>query len=141
MALTTCSYDKKRKMKPEDYEALVKSGCNWRPKNLDNVVIADLLNGYELKVTELLAEEGSFHPNGDCGCILMPDEYIFGLRCNHLIWIAGWHEQVALPTDVDDTEGDSWDESIARCVLFVANHKGALRVAMAYEDDDISDEE
>lgn len=36
--------------------------------------------------------ETKFHPSGNTGCIVSNDEYIFGIRCNHLIWIEGWSE-------------------------------------------------
>ncbi len=34
-------------------------------------------------------DDFSFHPNGECGCITLDDDYIFGIRCNHLIWYEG----------------------------------------------------
>ena len=34
-------------------------------------------------------ESFTFHPNGECGCIALCDDYIFGIRCDHLIWFEG----------------------------------------------------
>lgn len=36
--------------------------------------------------------ETKFHPNGNTGCIEVDDDYMFGIRCNHLIWIEGYSE-------------------------------------------------
>ena len=52
----------------------------------------------------------TFHPNGNCGCILVEDDYIFGIRCNHLIWV----------------EGSCEDEKDVIVVL--GNHKGSIRI-------------
>jgi hypothetical protein len=136
MSLPDSSYASRRVLREPDYWKLRGSGCPWKPTNLKNVVVEDLLDGEDVSTRGLL-EEGSFHPNGCSGCVLMPDEYIFGIRCDHLIWIAGWHEHIGLPhSDVED-----FDESETDCVLLVANHKGFLRVALLYEVEDITVEE
>ncbi len=54
----------------------------------------------------------AFHPDGCSGCILSNDEPVFGIRCNHLIWMTGDHE----------TDGPG--------VLLVGNHKGSLTMAL-----------
>lgn len=51
-----------------------------------------------------------FHPNGNTGCILANDDYMFGIRCDHLIWI----------------EGES--EVFGRGYMVVGNHKGTTVV-------------
>ena len=47
-----------------------------------------------------------FHPSNVCGCILLNDDYLFSIRCEHLMWIDGW----------SDTHGE--------CVFICGNHKG-----------------
>ena len=34
----------------------------------------------------------NFHPNGECGCIELDDDYLFDIRCNHLMWATGYCE-------------------------------------------------
>ena len=35
----------------------------------------------------------TFHPTGKCGCIELKDEEMFGIRCNHLMWMMeGWRK-------------------------------------------------
>ena len=79
----------------------------------------------------------SFHPNGKTGCIDLPDDYMLGIRCNHLIWIDGYCECVCWENaDIYTTEEDF--ETVSKkmtdadsilgnkCVLLVGNHKGIL---------------
>jgi hypothetical protein len=54
--------------------------------------------------------ETTFHPNGECGCISLFDEYMFGIRCNHLMWAEGWLE----------------DEDQSDAILIYGNHKGEV---------------
>lgn len=61
-------------------------------------------------------EDFTFHPNGHCGCVLLEDEYIFGIRCDHLIWMEGWCEIEA--------KGDS--------ILVLGNHKGHTVTKLIY---------
>lgn len=49
--------------------------------------VLDMYKDYEQNSTEIM-----FHPNGNTGCILVDDGYMFGIRCNHLIWIEGHSE-------------------------------------------------
>ena len=49
----------------------------------------------------------SFHPTGECGCINADDDYIFGIRCDHLIWFEGFCE--------DEKE---------QVIIVCGNHKG-----------------
>lgn len=55
----------------------------------------------------------TFHPNGETGTLCLDDEYIFGIRCNHLAWIIG------------ETE-EHWgnNESHHAAVLLIGNNKG-----------------
>lgn len=69
--------------------------------------VAKTLENYEIE-ENYNPVENDFHPNGDSGCILLDDDYLFNIRCNHLIWIDGYSE----------TYGDA--------VLLMGNHKGFL---------------
>lgn len=67
-------------------------------------------------------ERLSFHPNGNCGCILLDDDYAFGIRCNHLIWAEG---------NCEGTE-DFWTEKDRQkseydTILIYGNHKGVIK--------------
>lgn len=102
----------------KELDILNYSGCPWTPKDKDKVNVVDILCGDT--VNTAYVEEGSFHPNGCCGCTPMHDEYICGIRCDHLIWMCGWCEQY----------GNGNDD----CLLLVGNHKGLLNVTLLYED-------
>lgn len=54
-------------------------------------------------------EDLTFHPNGNCGCLLLNDDYAFGIRCDHLMWAEGTFEY---------ENGDA--------ILIWGNHKGIL---------------
>ena len=59
--------------------------------NLDcDVELVELNQGDYLKYLS----EFSFHPNGNTGCVLSNDDYMSGIRCDHLIWIQGCCEGV-----------------------------------------------
>lgn len=65
----------------------------------------------------------TFHPNGNCGCCQANDDYMFGIRCNHLMWAEGFCEGGEsfwsdLNLENDDPE---WKDD---CVLIYGNHKG-----------------
>ena len=67
----------------------------------------------------------TFHPNGNCGCCLLPDDYMFGIRCNHLMWAEGFCEGGErfwenLNLNEDECEREWGDD----CVLIYGNHKG-----------------
>lgn len=60
--------------------------------------------------------EFSFHPNGMSGCLNIDDDYRFGIRCNHLIWVEGWCEGY-----------EEWwrkEEQKFNAILLMGNHKG-----------------
>lgn len=48
----------------------------------------------------------TFHPK-NAGCIVLSDDYLFGIRCDHLIWI-----------DYED-----WEDNAPKTLL-IGNHKG-----------------
>ena len=64
--------------------------------NQSKMAFKNLLNEAEVIPLENIendpvynTEPLSFHPNGKCGCVDMGDDYIFGIRCGHLIWFEG----------------------------------------------------
>lgn len=72
-------------------------------------------------------DDFAFHPNGNCGCIRMGDDYIFGIRCDHLMWMEGncegtesfWNGNDHLAAEsADDTD------DVFCTILITANHKG-----------------
>ena len=66
----------------------------------------------------MIDSEGSdFHPNGNCGCVELDDDYLFGIRCDHLMWMEGNVEDNYLWTKDLDSED-------ARAILVCGNHKG-----------------
>lgn len=116
-----------RKMSQEDLNRLIHSGCPWRPKKLENVVIQELVSGDDIIPNNL--EEGSFHPNGGSGCVVVDDDYICGIRCDHLIWMTGWHEHHGTQVSTD-----KYAKFPSDCLLLVGNHKGILIVSLVYEE-------
>lgn len=117
-----------RHMSNEEYEIFKKSGCPWRPIKLEDVRVMVMVDGDATNPKADLIE-GSFHPNGASGCILMHDEYLCGIRCDHLMWLSGWCEHVG--KNVYDPETGTYLEN--GCLLLVANHKGVLVVSLVYE--------
>ena len=65
--------------------------------------------------------EFSLHPNGNCGCIELDDNYMFGIRCNHLMWSECWCEGVEGFWDEDNL--DEYD-----IILIYGNHKGLFTI-------------
>ena len=94
-----------------DLKKLADTGCHWKPQNPDQCIVHTLVSscGMDPAYEDNTAD---FHPDGGSGCILSNDDYVFGIRCNHLIWMTGNH----------DTDGPG--------VLLVGNHKGALTMAI-----------
>lgn len=69
----------------------------------------------------------SFHPSGNCGCIELGDDYMFGIRCNHLIWMEGWTEGTERFWTQEDiiAAGAAKDfENSFNTILVCGNHKG-----------------
>ena len=81
----------------------------------------------------------NFHPNGECGCIELDDDYLFDIRCNHLMWATGYCEYLPgvygqhsdsdflidtlLDNDVMTIE--EWEEHPSD-ILIYGNHKGGI---------------
>ena len=74
---------------------------------------------------EFNQDDLSFHPNGKCGCITVGDDYIFGIRCSHLIWFEGnceGFESFWKDKDSDLTK-DHFSE-LFHSIMICGNHKG-----------------
>ena len=56
-------------------------------------------------------EGNSFHPQKS-GCLELDDWYMFGIRCNHLVWVEGYSEE-----DCD-----------LGTIYLMGNHKGELKL-------------
>ena len=113
-----------QKMSQEDFDRLCRSGCPWRPIKLENVVIRVLANVDH----PIDFDEGAFHPDGGCGCVVMDDDYICGIRCDHLIWMTGYHEYHGRDNESVRPGSDDYD-----CLLLVGNHKGHIIVSLVFE--------
>lgn len=87
-------------------------------KHGENFEIVDLCEYNEHQSDEL-----SFHPNGNCGCILLDDDYAFDIRCNHLIWAEGYCEGI----EYFWTENDD-NVHVYNTILVYGNHKGSLQI-------------
>lgn len=94
---------------------LAYSGCPWKPENIANAQVHTIYGGG----SEVDPEDMGFHPNGGCGCVTLGDEEIFGIRCDHLMWLTGDHEYL----------GDGKDG-----VLLLGNHKGTLFIKYLCEE-------
>lgn len=94
-------------------ELLKQSGCSWTPSTYDNVQVDTIYDGMS---TTIDYNDLAFHPNGCCGCVVVPDDYIFGIRCDHLMWMLGEHEF---------HKGTG--------VLLLGNHKGTLMLKFLHE--------
>lgn len=75
----------------------------------------------EIGVIEGLGEF-SFHPNGKCGCVELDDDYMFGIRCNHLMWSEGDYE--GTESFLPHKEG--------KAILVYGNHKGFFVMKVLY---------
>ena len=88
-----------------------------------------LYENYDLEVREggipeiYDEKELSFHPNGDCGCLEINDDYFYGIRCDHLIWIDGTCEGVEDFWNKKDLMGLPNGEEL-NMILTIGNHKG-----------------
>ena len=66
----------------------------------------------------------TFHPNGKSGCILAYDEYIFGIRCDHLMWSEGYFEGLETP-GFEVRPGELG-------YMLYGNHKGSLCIGFLF---------
>lgn len=89
-------------------------------KKIDKIVVKPVLT-YEECNTDCW-----FHPNGPCGCVILNDDYLFDMRCDHFMWAEGWHE------------GYDYEKGYADSILIYCNHKGNLIIKeiMFIEEDD-----
>jgi hypothetical protein len=64
----------------------------------------------------------SFHPTGDCGCIVPANDYMFGIKCNpYLMWSDGFCEGV-----------EPFLSAASPAILLYANHKGNFVMKLIY---------
>jgi hypothetical protein len=81
----------------------------------------------------------TFHPNGVCGCMLLDDDYAFGIRCDHFMWAEGNCEGVEGFWNDCDFNTDSEDlYKNFKAILIYGNHKGSLyiRVILLHETEE-----
>ena len=103
---------------------LIASGCPWRPVKWDNVRVVSVYEDYETNTMMLTpGKQMMFHPDGNSGCVHLADEYAFGIRCDHLMWLSGECE----PEEMDIAQG-------GRAVMLIGNHKGLTMIRLAYEE-------
>ena len=77
----------------------------------------------------------NFHPDGRTGCVCLNDDYLFGIRCNHLIWITGTCEyspcedgrisSIIIHEYTTDEEYELLN-NLPSDILLIGNHKGEL---------------
>lgn len=71
----------------------------------------------------------SFHPNGNCGCLLLDDDYAFGISCDHLMWCEGNCEGTeAFWNEADNCANVS--DSCYDAIMVYGNHKGSLCIKL-----------
>ena len=104
-------------MKPEEIK---KSLSLLAPVSL---TARNLLSQKDVSVKEFFSIDAdtwgklfTFHPNGNCGCLKLNDDYFLGIRCDHLMWCEGWCEHT-------DEILDTW-ENADDVLMFYGNHKG-----------------
>jgi hypothetical protein len=87
-------------------------------------------------------EGDGFHPNGDCGCFKARDNYMCGIRCDHLIVVDGSTEECVYQNEKcvwfdadkcdllpDEKEYYNTHELFIKsqpAILAIGNHKGSL---------------
>lgn len=67
--------------------------------------------------------EVTFHPNGKCGCLILSDDYLFDIRCDHLMWADGVCECTESFWTDKDRAKEEWNDAI----FIYGNHKGNLK--------------
>lgn len=82
-----------------------------------------------------IGEPFSFHPNGNCGCMLLNDDYAFGIRCDHLLWAEGQCEGIeSFWTEKDmkiaEEKAERGEYGNYNAILVYGNHKGTLRIKL-----------
>lgn len=98
----------------DDLNRLIRTGCPWKSHDQSRCVVLNLVSSAGI---DFNYEDGNsaFHPDGCSGLLLADDEAVFGIRCNHLIWMTGNHD------------------SFGPSVLFVGNHKGSLSMSILFD--------
>ena len=78
-----------------------------------------------------------FHPKDVTGVIQLRDDYMFGLRCDHLVYIEGISHLYGITLHYDDRDyvnakeflkylDNVKGECVHNSILLIANHKGSL---------------
>ena len=101
--------------------------CSEMAKRYGNSYEIINVNEYRNNQTDDL----SFHPNGNCGCIQLDDDYAFDIRCNHLMWAEGvcegseyfWTEN---DHKVAENKYEQNEHEVYNVILVYGNHKGSL---------------
>ena len=91
---------------------------------------------YALIHDPLIDDIFTFHPNGNCGCIELGDNYLFGICCDHLMWAEGWCE--GEEKYFEDPTG-RYEDTLA--VLVYGNHKGQLSSRLLFVENDQTKDE
>lgn len=98
----------------------------WDVKKVYDGEDIDTGKGRELYVT-------GFIPNGKCGCIVIDDDYLFGIRCNHLMWMEGKVRKNFLVKHCGAEPDDSLPEHCCvKCLMVFGNHKGIFMMNLVY---------
>ena len=101
--------------------ALCSEMARYHGSNYEIIDINDYRN-YQI-------DDLSFHPNGNCGCILLNDDYAFGIRCDHLMWAEGNCEGIEYFWTENDHSIARTKESLFESynmIIVYGNHKGGL---------------
>lgn len=67
-----------------------------------------------------------FHPQNNSGIILLDDDYLFGIRCEHLVWIDG----ETAPWSYEEEIGCEMNVKLTDAVMLIGNHKGNLKIKL-----------
>lgn len=86
--------------------------------DMANEMVASERNVYVIEGRDINGYD--FHPTGNCGCIELNDEYMFGIRCDHFMWT------------------EFWSEDDFNVILVYGNHKGELvsKLIIMYNGED-----
>lgn len=92
---------------------------------------SNILNSGIIRVVEVIGydvnpyqKNFTFHPNGNCGCIKLDDDYFLDIRCDHLMWAEGWCE-------MDDELLNLWDNQM-NVIFIYGNHKGTFKAQVIF---------
>lgn len=103
------------KFRDQDFEKILQSSPICNKHIHDDYVL------FELESKDISDCTDVFHPKNNSGIILLDDDYLFGIRCDHLVWIDGktwrWYYEDEFSCRMDN-ETDA--------VMLIGNHKGGL---------------